>query len=624
MTTPEFELADEFASPMREDWLRLVDKVLQGADFDKRLIGRTADGIRIEPLYTHGHAAPDADPLAREAALQGRGPGWEIRQPCVEDDAAAANIAIREDLAGGADGIALRIEAPGQAGLALGALTVALDDIPLERISVALSAGEAAIDAAQVIAGLWQSRGTPQALRRAAFNLDPIGDLARLGGAGTPLPVALEQAARFAAEPHWRDGGVTVLCADGRPTHEAGGSEAQELACLIATCVSYLRSLEVAGVAPVDALPRIAFALSTDADLFLSIAKLRAARKVIGRLAEAAGAGSAVAGIRIAVTTSERMMTRRDPWVNMLRTCAAGMAAALAGAEAITILPFSWALGRPDAFARRIARNTHIVLSEESSLGRVADPAGGAWYLESLTEALARAAWVEFQAIEAAGGMAAALRSGFVQDRIAAVAADRARLIAAGRMGLTGVSTFPRLGPDGIETKPHAAARTAVGAAETITPLSPIRLAAPFEALRDQADVAIQRSGGAPRVFLASLGAMADHTTRSTWIANFLAAGGIEAIASEGYTSSAEAGRAFADSGATVACLCASDQAYSELGEATALLLKQAGARFVYVAGRPNTEAELQAAGVDGFLFAGQDSVVALKKLQDQLESRPS
>jgi methylmalonyl-CoA mutase len=319
------------------------------------------------------------------------------------------------------------------------------------------------------------------------------------------------------------------------------------------------------------------------------------------------------------------MMARRDPWVNMLRTTIACAGAAFGGAEAITVLPFTWALGKPDVFARRIARNTQLVLQEESAAARVIDPAHGSWYVEALTDDLARAAWALFQEIEAqggtAGGMAAALESGFIQDKVAEVAEARAGDIAHGRVELTGVSAFPRLGDDGVTVAPHPPFDPVVKGGTSVKALAPRRLAEPFEALRDAADACQARTGKRPQVFLACLGDLAAHAPRSTWIGNFLAAGGIEATASAPLHNSADAGAAFAASGASIACLCSSDQVYAELAEATAGALKQAGARQVLLAGRPrDQEAALKAAGVDAFIFAGGDAVATLAKLHAALE----
>ena len=262
------------------------------------------------------------------------------------------------------------------------------------------------------------------------LNVDPIGALARFGTAGKPLDAALSETVKLAAEVRASGARVSTVLVDATIPHEAGASEAQELAFLAAALVAYLRAFEAAGVAAGAAFADIAFALSVDTDLLLSAAKVRAARTIVARIAEVSGASPAA--MHLTAVTSGRMMAKRDPWTNMLRTTAACASAAFGGADAITVLPFTWALGDADRFARRVARNTQLVLQEESSLGRVVDPAGGSWYVEQLTAELGQKAWALFQDIEAKGGIVAALTSGALQDEVARAAAARAKAIATG------------------------------------------------------------------------------------------------------------------------------------------------------------------------------------------------
>jgi methylmalonyl-CoA mutase len=283
---------------------------------------------------------------------------------------------------------------------------------------------------------------------------------------------------------------------------------------MLATLVAYLRACEAAGLRPRAALGKIALGLAADADLFITIAKLRAARSLVHWIAEACGAESAAGALHLSASTSARMLARRDPWVNLLRNTAACAGAGFGGADAITVLPFTWALGRPDTFARRIARNTHLVLQEESSAGRVLDPAAGAWFIETLTGDLAAKAWALFQEIEAKGGMAAALESGFVQAEIGRVADSRERDIATVRAQLTGVSAFARLGDDGVKAEPHPVPEPVVKGGTSVAALPPRRLAEPFERLRDRADTHAARTGKPPQVFLANLGELAAYSGR--------------------------------------------------------------------------------------------------------------
>jgi methylmalonyl-CoA mutase len=616
MTDGGTSLIAEFEQPSREAWLQLVAKVLKGADFDKRLRSHSADGLTIEPLYTRA-GAPSAGAGLRQ---QASGP-WDIRQLHAEPDAALANAAILEDLAGGVSSLLLQIEAPGQGGLpyAKNGLERALQGVSLRATSIALDARENTMDAAGSLLEIWRAASIGENERHGAFNLDPVGVLAKTGTLYYPPERSCAIAAKFARDCRSMSG-VRALLADGRPYHEAGASEGQELAAMLATLVAYLRACEQEGLRPRAALGKIALGLAADADLFLTIAKLRAARQLVGRIGEVCGAASAAGTAHITATTCERMMARRDPWVNILRATIACAGAALGGANAITVLPFTWMLGKPDAFARRLARNTHIVLQEESALFRVSDPGSGSFYLEALTDELAKAAWRLFQEIEAEGGIVPALQSGFVQRAIAGVAQARAKDIDHGRLALTGVSAYALLASDGIDVAPHAPAAPIVKGGAAIEPLKWRRLAEPFERLRDAGDRYLARTGRRPRLFLASLGEPAAHSVRTNWVRNFLAAGGIEALASDGYPSSSEASRAFADSGAKIACICSSDALYAKLGEATACALKAAGAQKVLLAGRPKTQvAALRAAGIDAFLTAADDAPATLAMLQKAL-----
>jgi methylmalonyl-CoA mutase len=467
---------------------------------------------------------------------------------------------------------------------------------------------------------LWDAQGLSSSQRQGAFGYDPLGTLAVTGQLSKPLPEALAQAAAMILQT--RDmPNVTALSADGHAYHCAGATEAQELAAILATVVAYLRAAEAAGISPGEALPKITVTLAVDADQFLGIAKLRAARRLIWRIADASGAGEAAKSVRFDAVTSWRMLARRDPWTNIIRTAIACATGALGGADSVVVLPFTFPLGETDSFARRVARNIQIVCQEESNLGRVVDPAGGSWYVEKLTDDLAQKAWSLFQDIEQHGGIAAALQSGYLQAEIAKSADTKAKAIATGRAELTGVSAFPILGDDGITPTPwpHNPPTKATPAI-TITPLKLARLAEPFETLRDAADARAAKSGKPYAVFLASLGQVVDHNVRSTWIKNYLAAGGISAAMTDGYADAAAAAAAFKASGLTAACICSSDAIYADHAEATAKALKSAGAKLILMAGRPgDREAALRAAGVDQFLFAGADAVAVLTGLQKTL-----
>ncbi len=407
--------------------------------------------------------------------------------------------------------------------------------------------------------------------------------------------------------------------ADARVIHNAGGSEAQELAFALASALAYLRALETHGVSLDDARRMIFFRLSADADQFLTIAKFRAIRKLWARVEEACGLAPRPAFV--SAETAWRMMTQRDPNVNMLRVTIAAFAAGLGGADAVTVLPFTCALGLPDEFARRIARNTQLILLEESNLAKVADPAAGSGGIENLTDQLCAASWKIFQEIEAAGGAATALEADLIQTKVADVRKAREAAVATRKDALTGTSGFPDLSEAPVailDVEPLAAAPTG-DAVVVFTALPSARLAEPYERLRDAADRAA-KDGARPKVFLANLGAAADFTARATFAKNFFETGGIEAIAADGFTSLDNLATEFKKSGAALACLCSSDKVYAAEAVAAAKALATAGAAYIYLAGRPDAnEAALKAAGIQSFIHVGCDVLATLREAQRKL-----
>jgi methylmalonyl-CoA mutase len=378
------------------------------------------------------------------------------------------------------------------------------------------------------------------------------------------------------------------------------------LAFVLSTALAYLRALEAEGVSLDAARRMIFFRLSADADQFLTIAKFRSLRKLWARIEAACELAPEPAFV--SAETAWRMMARRDPHVNILRATIAVFAAALGGANGITVLPFTSALGLPDRFARRIARNTQLVLLEESHLGKVTDPAAGSGVVEELTDQLCRAAWVLFQEIEAAGGIAAALAGGLIQQRVADVRAKRAAAVARRQDALTGVSIFPNVAEAEATVDLPAPARRALAGG-----LQPIRLAEPFEALRDASDRLLATTGARPKIFLATLGTQAEFTARAIFAKNFFEVGGIEAVGGETIELRALAA-AFKASGAVLVCLCSSDKVYEKQAAEAALALKGVDARHIYLAGRPREqETALKAAGVQSFVYEGCDALATLQ-----------
>ncbi|MGL5166813.1 MAG: methylmalonyl-CoA mutase family protein [Afipia sp.] len=610
--TDDLPLASEFPPATRDDWRKLADGVLKGAPFEK-LVGKTYDGLRIEPIYER---ARNATAIPARAASS----PWQIMQRVDHPEAAIANAQALHDLENGANGLTLVFAGANSArGYGLPptkeALARALDGIYLDAgIGIELEIGLQSRDMGQHFAELLAARKMAPANVNVRFGFDPIGGNAVRGGS----PGSWEATAKVFGDKIAKLSKLgfrgPFAPADGRIIHDAGGSEAQELAFVLACGVAYLRALEAAGIALDDARRMIYARLAADADQFLTMAKFRALRLLWARIEQSCGLTPQP--LFIAADTAWRMLTQRDPDVNMLRATIAAFSAGLGGANSINVLPHTLALGLPDAFARRIARNTQLVLLEESNLDKVSDPAAGSGGIEMLTKQLCEAAWSQFQEIEKAGGAFAALEKNIIQAKVAAVRAARDVNIAKRKDVLTGASEFPNLHekiPEVLDAKPVV---LPPGEASTITfdALASIRLAAPFEALRDRSDEILAKSGARPRVFLASLGTPADFTARATFAKSFFETGGIEAVDTQGFSDPAALAAAFKGSDAALVCLCSSDKVYAAHAVAAAQALHAAGAKHIYQAGRPGElEAALRRAGVGEFVFAGGDALVTLK-----------
>ena len=619
-----------FPAASREQWEEAVLKVLnrgrpEGRELSldaamDRLRTTTVDGLEIEPLYV-----PDGRPLGypgvmpfdRGATLRtGDMESWDVRQLHEDPDAQASREAVRTDLERGVTSVWVRT---GTDAVATADLGEVLADVLLDLAPVVVSSREDQTSAADALLTVWGERGgdSPGTVARGNLGLDALGLAAVTGQA----PADLLSAQRERVTTVLRDWpSVRALTVDVLPYHEAGASDVDEIALAVATGVGHLRDLEEAGVSPADAFGQIDFRVSATADQFLTIARLRALRRVWARVGEVCGVPADLRGARQHAVTSWRMLSRDDAYVNVLRATSATFAAAAGGAEAITVLPFDTLHGLPNAFSRRLARNVQIVLAEESNIGRVNDPAGGSTYVESLTDQLAGRAWAWFQEIEAAGGLTAVFAEGssLVTDRLAASTAERDRRLSDRSAPLTGVSMFPQLTEPVLDRTPRPDPAASA--------LPRRRDAEPFEELRDRA-TALDEAGSPPTVLLAALGTRRDYGARETFTSSLLAVAGVRAEVVEGDGADpAVFADALRESGAPVAVLCSSPKQYAEHGAAVARALREAGASQVLLAGQAS---ELGADGdggdggdlVDGTISAGMDTLPFLRSLLDTLEA---
>ncbi|WP_278313072.1 methylmalonyl-CoA mutase family protein [Lolliginicoccus levis] len=618
------------AGPDLASWRRGVAAVLakaqrkEAADFgatpDDHLVTETLDGFGIRPLYTSADELPEPPLPGTHPFVRGTDPhrdtsrGWHVT--CRFDGTGSS---VHDDVVGalenGASALWLVI---GKGSITVDSLARVLEGVYLDLAPVMLDAGAEVAAAANALLSLLDERGRDERFDRATARISlgaaPLTTaFARESGAvrksiDVAAAVSLAQAALSRSEQ------IRAFLVDATVFHDSGASDSQEVGAACAAGIAYVQAMMAAGMTAADALSQVEFRFSVTDDQFQSIAKLRAARQAWARIAEVLGAPEAGSAPQHAVT-SAAMMTQRDPWVNMLRGTVAAFGAGVGGADFVTVQPFDAALppgamGVSAAFAQRIARNTQLLLLEESNLGRVLDPAAGSWFVESLTATIAATAWDFLQEIERRGGLESTLAEGWLGEQIAATRSTRDQAVAERRWSITGVSEFPDLGE-----KPTNESDGTPLIGEQVH-----RYAAPFETLRDRSDAHLARTGSRPRVVLAPVGPLAEHNVRTTFVMNFLAAGGIEGV-NPGPVSLDQLPAAASDAGTTIAVVCGTDSRYGTEAAEAIKALRGSGISTVLVAGSARSlPSDLpEDARPDGFVSARMDAARALAELLDQL-----
>ncbi len=604
-------VANLFPATTVADWRKAAEAALKGASLET-LVSETADGVRIEPVYP---------PAEGPRATRPGGP-WRVIARLDHPNADEANAQALDDLANGADG--LQIVSSGALG-AYGFGLRSFDSATLHQAfngvrfdagaNFELDLGADGPDQALRFAALIERSGAKPGDCAVSFGLDPFAASAR-GPFSADRSAQASRCAETALTLRSKGFLGPFLVADARGVHAAGGTPAQELAFALAAAATLLRLLEQAGAPLREASGLIAFRLAADADELATLSKFRGLRIAWSRVEEACGLEPRAA--RVQAESAWRMMTARDPYVNVMRGAAAAFSAGLGGADSFSVLPHTLAAGLPDSLARRLARNAQLILLRELNLGFVADPAAGAGAFEALTKALCGKAWRLFQEIEEMGGLPAALASGAFQRQVAASAATLVRDASRLKTLITGVSAHADLAEPTLELAAGAPERETLTLAED--GLLPIRLAEPFERLRDRSDAILRSAGARPKVYLAALGPESKHRRRVQFMRERLEIGGFETVTDGEAATPAEAVARLKASGAPLVCLCAADETYAEQAAAFARALHASGAHGVALAGRPGEfEPAWRAAGVDQFIFAGGDAVAALQGLYDRI-----
>ena len=668
-----------FPPVTKSEWIAKVEADLKGAAFDG-LRSTAPGGLSFEALYTAedvtGLSAPGAPgvyPYLRGASTLG---GWLIRQEYDDPRPSVCKELIRQDFERGVEALWLRLgPRNGCRVLTIDELDDLLGSIDLSTMSIWLDGGSDALAVASGLLALAERRGVPYTALTGGFGFDPVGLLAGGGAIQGGLRPRLAQLRDLGSWCSSKAPGLRAANVSSAPYDGGGASAAQELAYTIATGLEYLRQLTDGGLSVDAAARQIGFSYAVSGDFFAQVAKLRAARWLWAKVVVTAGGEPSAAAMQMHCRTSPFTKTERDPWVNMLRVTAECTAAILGGAQSIATAPFDSAIGPVDELAQRVARNTQIVLRDESHLGEVADPAGGSWFVERLTDDLARAAWEELRSVEAAGGIISALGTGKLVDAVGEVADAREQRLARRKAPIVGVSDFPNLHEapvereavskdeiqallktsiDSLDLGAHGEGlRALVGIANEaahepgalteaclalttggadmysvatvlqhgqpdfhVEPVLQWRAAELWEALRTRSD------GHSPRpvAFSANLGATPSHMVRSTWTQNLLAAAGIEIATNDGFADPQALAAAWKDSSAALAVICGSDESYEKWLEPTVAALKAAGCPLVLVAGRPDErETALREAGVSDFVYVGADVLGVMSQVLDSI-----
>ena len=584
----DLKLDANFAEPSQADWLAAVESALKGKSADT-LNSTDLAGFSRQPLYHESHSATASDeaglpgfaPFTRGAqAVNNKFLPWHIAQRAVIGRANVDNAAIRNDLEGGVSAITLDFS---EKTLDADALDELLDGVMLDIAPLNIVPGKNGMNAIQPILDLFEKRAL--AADAVGFlNADPLAAKAQYDDSGDIDYDALPRLA--STRP-----GMRLMTSSGAGYHALGASVPQELGWMLAGLTAYIGALETAGMDAAEALSKITLTVAADVDFFATLAKIRAARLLFANIAEAIGATDVRPQIH--AETSLRAFSDVDPWVNILRATAASMGAGIAGVDLMTVAPCTASSATDNQLTRRIARNTQIILQEESHIGQVTDAAGGSWYVEQLTRELAAAGWAEFQAIEAAGGLQTAIDDGTIAAALKAQTDAYQAAVDKRALPLVGVSEFPN-----IDEAPLEAAANA----------KRYRHAQGFEALR----LAAQKAK--PKVFLACIGEMADFTPRANFATNLYNAGGLTAVSGKGGTDAAAIAAAFKQSNAKIAVICGSDTDYDAHADTLAAALAGAGATHIALAGKPRDNAH-----IDDYCFAGCAALTYLTNIHAKL-----
>jgi methylmalonyl-CoA mutase len=663
-----------FPPPTFEEWKHEVEKSLKGKPIET-LYSNTYENLTIKPIYTrkdlesldHIEQYPGFPGYVRGIEVNGyiKQP-WDVSQELTANSPKEWNEIVKHDLERGQTEIHLVMDKLGFQITSLHDIGEMFSGISLQDYSLRVDTGESSLSFLPLLAAYLQKQQISMERVTGTIGMDPLGSLVIKGQLSIPLPTIFDVMADVTSWAKEEMPNIKTIIVHSEPFHNGGANAVQELSFAFATAVEYLHECLNRGLSIDEAAQRINFSFAIGANFFMEIAKLRAARLVWTNIVKAFGGNEESQKMSIHARTSHFTKTVYDPYVNMLRATTEAFAAVVGSANSLHVSPFDEAIKQPDEFSRRIARNTQLILLVESHLGKVIDPAGGSYFVESLTAQLAEEAWKLFQQIEAKGGMMKALEEGFVQEEVEKVAELRKKNVKARKEKIVGTNFYANLAElpvnrteennilnptsegliheenveqlkTGFDEKKfiqtaifmierRATAREiekaleAYGPSIIIQPIQQWRLAEPFEQLRKASEDHLEKYGSRPKVVLLNLGAISKHKARADFITGFFEAGGFEVVKNNGYMSVEEAVKGALSAEGTHYVICGTDDSYVKNVPSIAEELKKANSQLkLYVAGKPEPELEetFVQAGIDGFIHIGSncyETLVAFMK----------
>lgn len=614
---------DEFKAPSYEEWKAEAVASLKGGDFDKKLLTKTYEGITLKPIYTKADFAGNEEFPGEGDYLRGTDPAGYLREPwAIAQEVKAccpqkANEQILHQLERGATAVNISLCCGVKAETAEELKTL-FHGVIFEGAKLQVKVGESALHslktACEAVPGFTGAQG--------CYGADPIGVLARTGKLKKSASTLYDDMAEAVGYAKKNAPGLRTVLSDGNAYANGGATAVQEAAFALAAASEYMAAMIERGVSPDDAAGSICIAVSLGANFFMEIAKLRAIRVVFAKMARAYGCGDEAAKANVFARTSAFTKTVYDPYVNILRATTEAFSGVVGGVNAMQVSPLDEPLGASDETTERIARNIQIMLREEFDLLRPVDPAGGSWYVETLTAQLIEAISAKFKAVEAAGGMLEMLKTGAAQAEIAKVLEDRLKKLATRADRAVGTNMYANMTEQPLEREKAETKACCCGceAALNVEPINAHRWTEQFEALRAATEAA-EKAGKAVNVFLANMGPIPQHKARADFSIGFFEVAGFHVLKNDGFSTVEEAAKAAAESKADVAVICSTDDTYPELVPQLAKAIQTvAPGMMIILAGAPDPEMkpEYDAAGVREYIHVRANCLEILRKIQSE------